>query len=68
MIELLRPCRFNTLKYSWVKGYNWHLPHRQITGQPDEDINTSTTIIPSIEILGTTIKSSGELVLMLLRL
>jgi hypothetical protein len=38
----------------------------------DEDINTSATIIPSIEILGpipimsTTIKSSDKLVLMLL--
>jgi hypothetical protein len=42
-------------------------------GEDDEDINTSTIIIPSIEILGpmitsTTIKSSGKLVLLLLRL
>jgi hypothetical protein len=25
MIELLLPCGFDTLEYSWVKGYNWHL-------------------------------------------
>jgi hypothetical protein len=41
-------------------------------GEDDEDINTSATIIPSVEILGpitsTTIKSSGKLVLMLLSL
>jgi hypothetical protein len=42
-------------------------------GEDDEDINTSATIIPSVEILGhtitsTTIKSSGKLVLMLIRL
>jgi hypothetical protein len=37
-------------------------------GEDDEDINTLSTIIPSMEILGTTIKSSGKLILMLLRL
>jgi hypothetical protein len=25
MIELLLPCGFDTLEYSWVKGYNWYL-------------------------------------------
>jgi hypothetical protein len=25
MKELLLPCGFDTLKYSWVMGYNWHL-------------------------------------------
>jgi hypothetical protein len=25
MIELLLLCGFDTLEYSWVKGYNWHL-------------------------------------------
>jgi hypothetical protein len=68
---------FNILDLWPYLGEEDEMPSRTMSmqeGEDDEDINTSATIIPSIErhgpitITSTTIKSSGKLILMLLRL